>query len=66
VHPCVEINAVIDLAAALADEGQFHAIEEPQTTADVSGGFTAGEIANRRGREWSFSDAAGKLWTRQL
>jgi hypothetical protein len=43
----IEINAVADLAAALADEGQFHAIQESQTAADIGGGFTAGEIARR-------------------
>lgn len=62
----IEINAVVDLAAAFADERQFHAIQESQTAANVRGGFTAGEVSRGRGNEWNFSDAVGRLWTRQL
>jgi hypothetical protein len=61
----IEINAVVDFAAAFADKGQFHAIEEPQTAANVGGGFTAGEIASRRNCLRNFSDGTGRLWTRQ-
>jgi hypothetical protein len=42
LHALIEINAVIELAAALANEGQPHAIEKPQAAAEISGGFRAG------------------------
>lgn len=45
LHVGVQINAVVDLAAALADEGQGHAVEEAGTAADVLGGLQAGEVA---------------------
>jgi hypothetical protein len=61
----IEINAVVDLAAALADEGQSHAIEKPEAAADVGSGFTAGEVAGGRSGQWNFSDGAGRLWTRR-
>jgi hypothetical protein len=44
---------------ALADEGEFHGIEESQTAADIGGGFTASEIASRRNCLRNFSDGAG-------
>jgi hypothetical protein len=60
----IEINPVVDLAAAFADEGQSHAIEEAQAAADVGGGFAAGEVANRHGGQWKFSDGIGRSWHR--
>jgi len=45
LHVGVEINPVVDLAAAFADERQAHAIEEPQTAADVGGSLRTGEVA---------------------
>jgi len=60
----IEINPVVDLAAALADEGQSHAIEKSEAAADVGSGFTAGEVASGCGRQWNFSDGAGRAWTR--
>jgi len=47
LHVGVQINAVVDLAAAFADERQGHAVEEAGTAADVLGGFQAGEVARR-------------------
>jgi hypothetical protein len=47
LHVGVQINAVVDLAAALAYEGQGHAIEEARAAADVLGCFQAGEVAGR-------------------
>jgi hypothetical protein len=34
----IEINAVVDLAAAFTDEGQPHAIQESNAAMDVGGG----------------------------
>jgi len=45
LHVGVEINPVVDLAAAFADEWQAHAIEEPQTAPDVGGSLRTGEVA---------------------
>jgi hypothetical protein len=61
----IEINPVVDLAATLADEGQFHAIKESQTAAHIGGGFTASEIASRSRGELNFLDGDGRLWTTQ-
>jgi hypothetical protein len=60
----VQINAVVDLAAAFTDEGQFHAIEEAQAAANIGGGFAAGEISGGGGSLRNFTDCAGRLWTR--
>jgi len=60
----IEINPVVDLAAAFTDEGQSHAIEESETAAHVGGSFAAGEIAGGRSGQWNFSDDGGRLWTR--
>jgi hypothetical protein len=60
----IQINPVIDLAAAFADEGQSHAIQEANAAADVGGGFAAGEISGGGGSLRNFSDGAGRLWTR--
>ena len=49
LHVGVQINAVVDLAAALADEGQREAIEEARAAADVGGSFEAREVAGRCG-----------------
>jgi hypothetical protein len=59
----IEINAVVDLAAAFTDKGESHAIEEAQTAPDVGCSFTAGEISGGGGSLRNFSDGAG-LWTR--
>lgn len=59
LHVGVQINAVVDLAAALADEGQGHAVEEARTTADVFGCFQASEVAGGR-----FGDPRCRLWCR--
>ena len=66
LHVGVQINAVIDLAAALADEGQGHAVEEARTAADVLGCFQASEVAggrvgNLRCRLWRRARSAGLL-----
>jgi hypothetical protein len=45
LHVGVQINAVIELAAAFADEGERQAVEEARAAADVGGGFQAGEVA---------------------
>jgi len=58
----IEINAVVNRAAALADERQFQAIEESQTATDIGRGFPASEVANRRGRRWKFSHGIGRCW----
>jgi hypothetical protein len=60
----IKINAVVHLAAAFADEGQFHAIEEAQAAANIGGGFAAGEVSRGDGSLRNFSDGAGRLWTR--
>jgi len=59
----IEINPVVDLAAALADVGQSHAIEEAQTAADIGGGLIAREVASGRGGLRKFLDGVGQLWT---
>ena len=59
----IKINAVVHLAAAFADEGQTHAIEESQTAADIGGGLVASEVASGHGGERNLSDGAGRPWT---
>jgi hypothetical protein len=58
----IEINPVVDLAAALANEGKTHAVEESEAAADVGGGFTASEIPGGCGARRNFSDGSGRLW----
>jgi hypothetical protein len=60
----IEINAVVDLAAALANKGESHAIEESQAAADIGGGFTSSEVSRRRRGQRISSDGGGKGWTR--
>jgi hypothetical protein len=48
LHALVEINAVVKLAAAFANEGQSHTVEESQAATDVGGGFAAREVAGLR------------------
>jgi hypothetical protein len=48
LHARVEINAVVELAAALADEGEVQGVEEAKAAADIGGSFTLGEVARRR------------------
>jgi len=48
LHPRVEINPVVELAAALADEGEVQGVEEAEAAADVGGGFTLGEVPEER------------------
>lgn len=50
LHVGVEINPVVDLAAAFADKGQAQAIEEARTAADVGGGLGTGVVAGGRWR----------------
>jgi len=45
LHVGIQINAVVDLAAALADEGQPQAIEEARAATDIGRGFEAREVA---------------------
>jgi hypothetical protein len=59
----IEINPVVDLAAALTNEGKTHVVEESETAADVGGGFTAGEIPGGCGARRNFSDGIGRLWS---
>jgi len=61
----IEINAVVDLAAAFADEGQSHAIEKSETASDIDGGLMASEVSSGRGGLRNFSDGAGGTWTRR-
>jgi hypothetical protein len=61
----IEINAVVELAAAFTDEGQPHAIQESNAAAEVGGGFAAGEVAGGGGSLRNFSNGAGRLWTTQ-
>jgi hypothetical protein len=49
LHALVEINPVVELAAALADEGEAHGVEEAEAAADVGGRFALREIPIRRG-----------------
>jgi hypothetical protein len=51
LHARVEINPVVELAAALADEGEVHGVEEAKAAADVGGGFTFREVSECR---WAF------------
>jgi hypothetical protein len=60
----VKINTVVDLAAALADEGQSHAIQESQAAADIGGGFTAREVPGGRCGQRNFLDDIGRTRTR--
>jgi hypothetical protein len=67
----IQINPVIDLAAAFADEGQSHAIEEAQAAANIGGGFAAGEVTSRHGGRRKFSDGIGRCrhrprWFREV
>lgn len=48
LHVGVQINAVVNLAPAFADEGQGHVVEEAGAAADVLRGFQAGEVAGGR------------------
>jgi len=59
----IEINPVVDLAAAFADEGQSHAIQESEAASDIGGGLIAREIASGRGGLRKFLDGVGQLWT---
>jgi hypothetical protein len=59
----IEINPVVDLAAAFTDEGQSHAIEESNAAAEVGGSLSAGEISSGRGGLRNFLDGAGRVWT---
>lgn len=45
LHVSVQINPVVDLAAAFADEGQRQLVEETQAAAQVHGGLTARAVA---------------------
>ena len=58
----IEINPVVDLAAALTNEWKTHAVEESETAADVGGGFTAREVTSRHGGQRKFSDGVGRGW----
>jgi len=49
LHARVEINPVVELAAALADEGEIQGVEEAQAAADVGGGFPLREVRGMRG-----------------
>jgi hypothetical protein len=42
----IEINAVVDLAAALADEGQSQAIEKSDAAAQICGCLMTSEVAS--------------------
>jgi hypothetical protein len=55
LHARVEINPVVELAAALADEGEVHGVEEAEAAADVGGGFTFREVPGGRGDFMSHS-----------
>jgi hypothetical protein len=48
LHVGVQINAVVNLAATLADEGQGHAVQEARTAAEVGGCLRASEVAGGR------------------
>jgi hypothetical protein len=54
VQPGVEVNAVVDAAAAEADRGDAQPVEERETDAEVFGGLGPGEAANHRARKRSF------------
>jgi len=49
LHALVEINPVVELATALADEGEVQGVEEAKAAADVGGGFTLREVPGSRG-----------------
>jgi hypothetical protein len=59
----VEINPVVDLAAAFTDEGQSHAIEESNAAADIGGSLMSGEVSSGRGGLRKFLDGVGQVWT---
>jgi hypothetical protein len=48
LHARVEINPVVELASALADEGEIHGVEEAEAAADVGGGFAFREVSKCR------------------
>jgi hypothetical protein len=48
LHARVEINPVVELAAALADEREVHGVEEAEAAAEVCGGFTFREVSKCR------------------
>jgi hypothetical protein len=50
LHALVQINAVVKLAAALADEGQSHPVKEADAATQICSCLAAGEVACRRGR----------------
>jgi hypothetical protein len=67
----IEINAIVELAAAFTDEGQPHAIQESNAAADVGGGFIAREVASGRGGLRKFLDGVGRCrhrprWFREV
>ena len=45
LHVGVQINPVVDLAAAFADEGERQLVEEAQAATQVRGGLTARAVA---------------------
>ena len=45
LHAVVEINTVIELAAALAYKGQSHPVQKPNAAAQVRGGLSARQVA---------------------
>jgi hypothetical protein len=51
LHARIEINPVVELAAALADEGEVQGVEEAKAAADVGGCFTFREVSKCR---WAF------------
>jgi hypothetical protein len=59
LYALVEINSVIQLAAALANEGQAHAIQEAQAAAQIRGRFRAREVG--RGEGSGLRDCRGGL-----
>jgi len=48
LHALIQINAVVELAAALTDEGQPHAVEKAQAAAKIAGSFRSGQVATER------------------
>jgi len=51
LHALIEINPVVELAAALADEGEIQGVEKSEAAANVDGRFTFREVSKCR---WAF------------
>ena len=63
VEPGVEVNAVVEAAAAEVDRGDSERLEHGDADAEVVGGLLLGEAADEGARERQFIHREGGKWT---